>query len=165
MCKETPSQVTELDWLCHSSQLHYPNNIWDQLQLRIKPKKDAFYFPFLFMYLFSVIFIITSLWIFVYGTPTGVQELFSFKSRYKPCVWSTCIDFVNTEKVVNTIVKLIYHVFYRKSIQLNAISKVTLLVQDPMWFVNDLLMAFKVRKKKTLMIKTSKWPFFPSLGI
>lgn len=37
---------------------------------------------------------------------------------------------------------------YRKSIQLNAISKVTLLVQDPMWFLNDLLMVFKVAKKK-----------------
>lgn len=57
-------------------------------------------------------------------------------------------DFVDKENMVNTIVKLIYHVFYGKSIQLNSISKVTLLVQGPMWFLNDLLMVFKVKRKK-----------------
>lgn len=65
------------------------------------------------------------------------------------------VSVVDTEKMVSTIVKLIYLVFlfsflflYRKSIQLNAISEVTLLVEDPVWFLNDLLMAFKVEREK-----------------
>lgn len=46
---------------------------------------------------------------------------------------------------------------YRKSIQLNAISKVILLVQDPMWFLKDLLISLP-RYKTPLMIKATKWP-------
>lgn len=41
----------------------------------------------------------------------------------------------------------------------------TLLIQDHMWLLNDLLIAFKVGgKKKTLKIKTFKWTFFSILG-
>lgn len=56
------------------------------------------------------------------------------------------IDFFDIEKMVNTIVKLMHHVFYRKSILLNAICKVMLLVRDPEWFLNDLLMGSKAEK-------------------
>lgn len=125
VCEETPSQVTELHW--QSGQTHYHGDVRDLLQIR-----SLFFFIYVSCSFFAISLL--SLHVRLWHTRRVARAWFC---RYRKDGQYHCETYISCVFI------------YRKSIQLNAISKVTLLVQDPMWFLNDLLMAFKVRGKNT----------------
>lgn len=139
------------------------NNIWDQLQLRVFCKIFSNFISYLCIYLCM-------------AHPQGSKNFFHSKGNiYKPHVRLTCrflVSVVDTEKMVSTTVKLIYLVFLfsflffctENQYSLMPLAKWHYWLKIPCGFWMICWWPSKLRERKKMMIKTSKWPFFHPRG-